>query len=52
MVYLSREDIKKLVDDALDISSISVNDSETTVRYMYGILQGYLYAIQKLCEEE
>ncbi len=51
-MYVNTDDIKKLVDNAIDATCITEKDTEDTVRYMFGILRGYLYAIQDILIKE
>lgn len=50
MVYVNNDDIKKLVDNALGATSAVPDDNNLPIEF--GILRGYLYAIQDILTKE
>ena len=50
-MYVNTDDIKKLVHGAL-IETDLIPEDEDTMRVNYGIMRGYLYAIQNILTED
>lgn len=50
-MYVSTDDIRKLVDNALEATHVHPISNET-IEIDYGILRGYLYAIQDILTKE
>ena len=50
MAYVNTDDIKKLVNNALGATSVVPDDNNLPIEF--GILRGYLYAIQDILTKE
>ncbi len=49
-MYVNTDDIKKLVDNAIGATSALPDDNKLPIEF--GILRGYLYAIQDILTKE
>ncbi len=49
-MYVGTDDIKRLVDNALGATSVVPDDDNLPIEF--GILRGYLYAIQDILTKE